>query len=133
LNADTSPASVFSTQSNDEVNQFVAHWRSAGAPVLSPSPPFALGGFPMPSQQRARGNHEGPPPVSREQPAERSQNRSIGWSISHAPRAMTLENSDLVTEHHDFDVLVGLGSAGQRDEPKETAQSDVEEREGHDG
>jgi hypothetical protein len=46
---------------------------------------------------------------------------------------MTLENSDLVTEHHDFDVLVGLGSAGQRDEPKETAQSDVEEREGHDG
>jgi hypothetical protein len=46
---------------------------------------------------------------------------------------VTFENSDLVTEHHDFDVLVGLGSAGYPDETKETAQSDVEEREGHDG
>jgi hypothetical protein len=54
--------------------------------------------------------------------------RSIGWSIPQAPRAVTLENPDLVTEHHDFDVLVGLGSAGEPDEAKEAAHSDVEER-----
>jgi hypothetical protein len=85
----------------------------------------------MPSQQRVRGNHEGPPPVSREEPAERSEDRSIGWSILEASWVVTLEDPDLVAEHHDFDVLVGLGSTGGSDEPEEPAQTEVEEREGH--
>jgi hypothetical protein len=51
---------------------------------------------------------------------------------TQAPRAMTFENPDLATEHHDFDVLVGLEPAGEPDDAKETAQSEVGEREGHD-
>jgi hypothetical protein len=46
---------------------------------------------------------------------------------------VTFENPDLVAEHHDSDVLVGLGSTGGSDDAEETAQTEVEERKGHGG
>ena len=87
----------------------------------------------MPSEQRVGGNHEGPPPISREEPADCSEDRSIGWTVPDTSVMLSVQNTHLMAEHHDFDVLVGLGSNGAPDEAEETAQTHVKEREGHGG
>jgi hypothetical protein len=38
---------------------------------------------------------------------------------------LSVQNTHLMAEHHDFDVLVGLGSNGAPDEAEETAQTHV--------
>ena len=84
LDADTSPASVLSTQSDDELDQLFVHRRSARTSLVSPSPPLVFGRF-------------------------------------------------AVQEHHDLDVLVGLGPTCRPDEAEESAQAEVDESEGHGG
>ena len=79
----------------------------------------------MPSEQRVGGNHEGPPPIWREEPAECSEDRSIGWTVPDTSVMLSVQNTHLMAEHHDFDVLVGLGSNGAPDEAEETAQTHV--------
>jgi hypothetical protein len=133
LDTHTSRASVLSTETNDEPDQFVAHPRPARASLLAPSPPFVLGRFPMPSQQRVGGNDEGPPPGSRQQPAERGEDRPIYRAIAHPRVHLTFENPDLMSEHHDLDVPVRLGSSERRNEAENATQADLEEREGHGG
>ena len=133
LDTDASPASVLPTETNDEVDEFIAYRRTTRASLCSPSPPLALAGFSMPSEQRVGGNHEGPPPISREEPAECSEDRSIGWTVPDTSVMLSVQNTHLMAEHHDFDVLVGLGSKGAPDEAEETAQTHVKESEGHGG
>jgi hypothetical protein len=133
LDTHTSPASVLSTETNDEPDQFVAHPRPARASLLAPSPPFVLGRFPMPSQQCVGGDQKGPPPGSRHQPAERGEDCPIYRAIPHPRVQLTFENPDLMSEHHDLDVSVRLGSSERRNEAEDATQTDVEEREGHGG
>ena len=133
LDTHTSPASVLSTETNDEPDQFVAHPRSARASLLAPSPPFVLGRFSVPPQQCVGSDHEGPPPGSRQQPTERGEDRPIYRSIARPGVQLTFENPDLVSEHHDLDVSVRLGSSERRNEAEDATQADVEEREGHGG
>src|ERR1039457_4019618 len=103
LDTHTSPASVLSTETNDEPDQFVAHLRPARASLLAPSPPLELCRFLMPSRQRLGVIHEGPAPGSRQQPAERGEDRPIYRAIPHPRVQLTFENPDLVSEHHDLD------------------------------
>ena len=53
--------------------------------------------------------------------------------IPHPGVELAFENTDLVPEHHDLDVLVRLGSTARHDEAEEPAQAEVEEGEGHGG
>jgi hypothetical protein len=46
---------------------------------------------------------------------------------------LTFEDANLVPEHHDLDVLVGLGATCGPDKTEEPAQAEVDQREGHDG
>src|ERR1022692_1442989 len=78
LDADTSPASVLTCQPNDEFDQLGAHRRSTGATLLPPPAPLVLGRFPVPPQQRVRGDEKRLPPCPRQQPAECSEDGSIG-------------------------------------------------------
>jgi hypothetical protein len=46
---------------------------------------------------------------------------------------LTFEDSHLVPQHHDLDVLVRLGPAGRDDEPEKPTDPEVEEGESHGG
>jgi hypothetical protein len=46
---------------------------------------------------------------------------------------LPFENSHLVPEHHDFDILVRLGPAARDNEAEEPAHRKVEEGEDHGG
>src|SRR5208283_1425408 len=120
LDADASPASVLPAEAHDESDQFAGHRRSTGATLLPPPAPFVFGRFPV-------------PPVAREQSAESSEDRSIGRPIANPGVELAFENTHLVTEHHDLDVLVRLRAPGQHDEAEDPTQADVDERESHAG
>jgi hypothetical protein len=46
---------------------------------------------------------------------------------------LALKNPDLVSEHHDLDVPLGLGPSTRHDETEDATQTDIEEREEHTG
>jgi hypothetical protein len=46
---------------------------------------------------------------------------------------LPLENTDLVSEHHDLDVPLGLGPSTRHNETEHATQAEVEEREEHTG
>src|ERR1039457_4769961 len=96
LDPDASPASVLLTETNDQIDQLVAHRRSAGATSLAPPTPLAFGRFPVPAQQRVRGDQKRPPAVAREQPAECSEDRSIDRPIANPGVQLAFENQHLV-------------------------------------
>jgi hypothetical protein len=131
LDPDTSPGSVLSTEANDEINQLVAQRRSTRATLLPPPAPFVFGRFLVPSERGVGGDQEGAPPVAREQSAEYSEDRSIGRPVANPGVELAFENTHLVTEHHDLDVLVRLRPSGRHDEAEDPTQSDIGEREGH--
>jgi len=56
-----------------------------------------------------------------------SENRSIGWSIPDTCVQLAFENTHLVPEHHDLDVLVRLALPARQNETEDPAQADVEE------
>jgi hypothetical protein len=66
-------------------------------------------------------------------PAEYSEDGSIGRPIANPGVELAFENTHLVPEHHDLDVLVRLRAPGQHDEAEDTTQAEVEERERHVG
>jgi len=87
----------------------------------------------MPPQDGVGGNQEAPPTRPREQPAECSKDRSIRWPVSDTSAQVPLENTNLVAEHHDLDVLVRFATPTRRDEAEEPAEAEVEQREDHGG
>jgi hypothetical protein len=119
----TPPAPILLSEANDQLDQLLAHRRSPGAPLLPPDAPLALGCIPVPSQQRVRGDQEGPPPGSMEEPAECSEQRPIGRPIPDASAKLALENP----EHHDLDVLVRLRAPGRHDEAEDAKQAGIDE------
>ena len=109
LDANASPAPVLLTQTDDELHQFSAYRRATWAPLPSPLSPLVLGCLAMPPQQGLWGDHERAPSGSGEQPAECGEDCPIRWPMFDTPVELPLENTDLVSEHHDLDVPLGLG------------------------
>jgi hypothetical protein len=87
----------------------------------------------MPSQKGFGGNEKGSPSASREQTVEYGKHRPIRWSISHACIELALKDAHLVSEHHEFDLVVGLGATYGQDKTEESTQAEVDEREDHVG
>ena len=87
----------------------------------------------MPPQQSLWGDQKGSPPGSGEQPAECSEDRSIGWPIANSCVQLPFENTHLVSEHHDLDVPIRLGPSARHNEAEDATQAEVEEREEHTG
>ena len=87
----------------------------------------------MPAQQRLRGDQERPPARSRKQSAEQREDRTVCWPVLDSCVNLAFEDTHLVSEHHDLDVLVGLVSAKRNSESQEAVQTDVEEGEEHGG
>jgi hypothetical protein len=85
----------------------------------------------MPPQHGFWGDQEGSPPDSGEQPAERREDRSIGWSIANSCVQLPFMNAHLVSEHHDLDVLLRLSSSARHEEAEGAADTEVEEGEEH--
>jgi hypothetical protein len=82
-------------------------------------------------QQRRWRDQESSPAVARKQAAEGSQEGAVDWPVPDAAVHLALKDSHLVTEDHEFDVLVGLASPGRHDERQNPAQTEVHERKGH--
>ena len=127
LDTDAAPASILLTEANDQINQLVAHRRSTRTAPPPPTAPLMFGRFPVPSQQRVRGDQHGPPPCPREQSAQCSEDRSIGRPIANPRMQLPFENQHLVAEHHDLDVFVRLRAPGRHDEAEDPRQADVED------
>ena len=133
LDADASPPPVLPTEANDELDEVVAHRRPARTALCSPPTPFPPGQLPVPPQQGVGGDEEAPPPCPRQQSAERSEDRPIGGPVPDTSVELAFEDSELVPEHHDLDVLVRLGPAARDNEAEEPADPEVEEGEDHGG
>ena len=52
-------------------------------------------------------------------------------SVAHARMELTFENSDIVAEHHQLDILVVLGSLAGLQKTEDPVESDIAEGEGH--
>ena len=133
LDANASPAPVLLTQTNNELHQFSTHRRATRASLPSPTSPLVFGSLAMPPQQGLWGDHERAPSGSGEQPAECGEDCPIRGPILDTPVKLPLENTDLVSEHHDLDVPLGLGPSTRHNETEHATQAEVEEREEHAG
>jgi hypothetical protein len=86
----------------------------------------------MPAEQGIGRDEKATPPPSREQPAERREDRSIRGPITNAAMELTLQHPDLVAEHHQLDVLVAFCPSARSQYLKNAARDEVAETEGHD-
>jgi hypothetical protein len=111
LDAHAPPGAVLPAETDDEVDKIVAQGRSARTTLAAPSAPLDVGCFAVPREQGLGRDEERPPTCSREQPAERREDRPICRSVAKAPVQLTFQDADLVTEHHELDVLVRHGSS----------------------
>jgi len=133
LDSDTSPASVLPAKANDEFDELIGHRRPARTSLCSPSLPFARCELSVPPQKGVRGNEEAPPTCPREQSAQRGKDRSIRGPVPHPGMELTFENTHLVAEHDDLDILVEPTSPPRRHKAEDTTQPEVDEREDHGG
>jgi hypothetical protein len=85
----------------------------------------------VPTEQRRWADQEGSPAFPGEEPAEGSQEGAVNGPVPGAAVDLAFKNSDLVTQDHEFDVLVGCASPGRHDERQDPAQPEVHERKGH--
>ena len=107
--------------------------RPARSPLCSPALPPALGELPMPTKEGVRGDEKAPPTRPRERATQRSEDRSIGGSVPDTSVDLTFEDSDLVPEHHDLDVLVRFGPTARDNKAEQPAHPEIEEGEDHGG
>jgi hypothetical protein len=87
----------------------------------------------VPAQQGLGGHKEGAPPAARQEPAECREDRPIRRSVLDTLVHLTLENTNLVPEHHELDVFVDIGSSDGADETKYAAQAEIQQGEDHEG
>jgi hypothetical protein len=87
----------------------------------------------VPTQQGVGGDEKAPPPCPRETSAEGSENGPIGGPVPDTSVDLSFEDSHLVPEHHDLDVLLRFGPTGGSDKAEKPADPEVEQGEGHGG
>jgi hypothetical protein len=85
----------------------------------------------VPTKERLWRDEEGAPTPSRQHPAEGGEDRPIHRAIGDARIELALEDTHLVAEHHDLDVLVRLGPRRGSKQAEDPAQAEVTEGEGH--
>ena len=85
----------------------------------------------MPTKELLWRDEEGAPAPSRQQPGEGGEDRPIHRAIGDARIELALEDTHLVAEHHDLDVLVPLGPPRGSEQAEDPAQAEVTEGEGH--
>src|ERR1035441_4667425 len=78
-----------------------------------------------------RSDEEGAPAPSRQQPREGGEDRPIHRAVGDARIELALEDTHLVAEHHDLDVLVRLGPRRGSKQAEDPAQAEVTEGECH--
>ena len=105
----------------------LAPYTSLGSPSLPP----ATRELPMPAKQGLGRDEETAPPPSREQPAERSKDRSVCGSVANATMELPLEHADLVAQHHQLDVLVQSCPSARSQHLKNAARDEIAETEAH--
>ena len=109
LDAHASPATVLPTETNDQLDELIAHRGSPRPSSCSPSSPLAPGEFPVPAHQGVGGDEEGRPTRPREQSTEGGEDRPVDGPVPDTSVELSLEDAHLVAEHHDLDLLVRLG------------------------
>jgi hypothetical protein len=85
----------------------------------------------VPTEQRRWGDEESSPAFPGEHPAEGSQEAAVDGSVLDPAVDLALKDAHLVTEDHEFDVLVSLAPAARDYERQNPAQPEVQEGEGH--
>ena len=131
LDADTAPAPVLSGDPDDELDELIVNGWPTRATRGSPAPPFAPRELSVPTKERLWRDEEAAPAPSRQQPAERREHRSLRGPVADAAMELTLQQADLVAQHHDLDVLVRLGPPRGSEQAEDPAQAEVTEGEGH--
>ena len=131
LNANTSPAAVLPVETDDELDDLIAERGTSRASQGSPSLPLATRELPVPAQQGLGRDEEAPPPPSREQPAERREDRSVRGPVADAAVELPLQHADLVAEHHQLDVLVQSCPPAGSQQTEDLAHDEVAEVDGH--
>jgi hypothetical protein len=107
--AHTSPASILPAETNDQLDELVAHRGSPRASPFSPASPPAPGEFPVPAHDGVGGDEEASPTPPREQSTERGEDRPVDGPVADTSVELSLEDPNLVAEHHDLELLVRLG------------------------
>jgi hypothetical protein len=87
----------------------------------------------VPPEQGVGGDEKAPPPFPREQATEPRQDGPIGRSVPDTSVDLPFEDSHLVPQHHDLDVLVRIGPSARGNEAEEPTHPEIEEGEGHGG
>jgi hypothetical protein len=101
--AETAGQSARRSQDQARVRRW---WRFSICGVGKDRAPLGVGRFAVPTEQGLGRDEERPPTCSREQPAERREDRPICRPVAKAPVQLTFQDADLVTEHHELDVRV---------------------------
>jgi hypothetical protein len=131
LDADTAPAPVLSGDPDDDLDDLIAERGTSRTSLGSPPFPLASRELPMPAQQGLGRDEETAPPPSREQPAERREDRSVRGPVAEATTELTLQHPDLVTEHHQLDVLVQGCPPAVSQQAEDLAHDEIAQAEGH--
>jgi hypothetical protein len=87
----------------------------------------------VPAQQGFGGDEEATPPAARQESAERREDRPIRQSVLDTLVHLTFKNTNLVAEHHELDVLVGISSTHGTDETKRATEAEIQQGEDHVG
>ncbi len=131
LNADTTPAFVLPAESNDELDDLIAKWRTSRTSLGSPPFPLATRELPVPAEQSLGRDEKATPAPPWKYSAEHSEDRSVCGSVAHAAMELPLQHPDLVAKHHQLDVLVqSCPSAGSQC-LKNAARDEIAEAEAH--
>jgi hypothetical protein len=123
--AHASPAAVLPAEAADELDQLFVHGRPAWSSLFSPSSPLAFGRLAVPSKQGLEGDQKGAPTFPGDESAERCKDCPVRRPVPHTYVELALQHMDLVPEHHDLDLLVGLGATCRADKAEKPAEAQV--------
>ena len=122
---------VLPAESDDELDDLIAERGTSRTSLGSPTFPLASRELPMPAQHGLGRDEETAPPPSREQPAERREDRSVRGPLADEAMELTLQHPDLVAEHHQLDVLVQSCPPAASQQAEDPAHDEVAEAEGY--
>ena len=111
------PARVLAREAQDQGDTLRVERRPSGS--SSRVGPAALDDHAMPTHERCRGYREGRPALARKGATQRCEQRTIGSSIPRRLR-LTAQDTELVAQHEDLELLA-IGRAAEQDQELEDA------------
>ena len=119
------PQLVLRRQAQDQLLRLRGQRRSAPAPACIG--PAATDEIAVPAQQRRRLDQERPPPLPRQQLAERRQQDTIARAQARPPE-LAPQHVQLMPQHQDLKLLRPLRTTKQNQQLEQTADDPVSER-----